>query len=369
MTETSLPSSTKTHSTMDLDISPELNRAVQSIVFNKYLIDRAVSDHGTSMLARDLHDGAYGPHVPMSFISYVLPFHRACARTDDGSPSYQFASVPTANTLGCSWRWRRKSLDKKAIEKCRDHLSDFGAMVNGKVDDATYAWVKPLGLFVPSEGKNRVDFLREVGVESIPARVYERTYPEPSRITIYSIQVSAFSATWAVLDGRWVENIPNPSWTLPLMKAYGVKGPVPWPSGFPEPEQIQLALFMPKGITSPLGNPEFGDEPVVDLKTVIATQNFEDESVRASVFDLRDAKIDHRVWQISLGIMLTCFVLLSLVPDEFAEARIFVGMALGAAMMGGVMPYIVPFVTTKRRSLAQNQYLPRTRAPKNNQSV
>ncbi|RMO08904.1 hypothetical protein ALQ48_200013 [Pseudomonas coronafaciens pv. zizaniae] len=50
---------------------------------------------------------------------------------------------------------------------------------------------------------------------------------EPARITIYRIQVSAFSATWAVLDGRWVENIPNPSWTLPLMKAYGVRGPVP----------------------------------------------------------------------------------------------------------------------------------------------
>lgn len=368
MTEISLSHSAKTQSTLDLDVSQELNRAVQSIVYNKYLIDRAVADHGASMLARDLHDGAYGPHVPMSFVSCVLPFYRACERTDDGSPTYQFASVPTANTLGCSWRWRRKSLDDKEAEKCREHLSDFVAMVSGKVDDATYAWVKPLGLFVPGEGKNRVDFFREEGVESIPARVYERTYPEPTRITIYRIQVSAFSATWAVLDGRWVENIPNPSWTLPLMKAYGVRGPVPWPSEFPEPKQVQLAFFMPKGITSPLGNPEFGDEPVVDLETVVATQTFKDESVRTSVFDLRDVKIDHRVWQISLGITLACFALLSLVPEEFAETRILIGIALGAAMTGGVMPYLVPFVTTKRRRLSQNQYLPRTRAPKNNQS-
>ncbi|WP_044423903.1 hypothetical protein [Pseudomonas savastanoi] len=135
------------------------------------------------------------------------------------------------------------------------------------------------------------------------------------------------------------------------MKAYGVRGPVPWPSEFPEPKQVQLAFFMPKGITSPLGNPEFGDEPVVDLETVVATQTFKDESVRTAVFDLRDVKIDHRVWQISLGITLACFALLSLVPEEFAETRILIGIALGAAMTGGVMPYLVPFLTTKRRRL------------------
>ncbi|WP_259641752.1 hypothetical protein [Pseudomonas syringae group genomosp. 3] len=153
------------------------------------------------------------------------------------------------------------------------------------------------------------------------------------------------------------------------MKAYGVKGPTSWPIDFPKAEQVQLAFFMPKGTTSPLGNPEFGDEPVVDLETVVATQNFKDESVRTAVFDLRDVKIDHRVWQISLGITLACFALLRLVPEEFSETRILIGIALGAAMTGGVMPYVVPFVTTKRRRLAQNQYLPRARAPKNNQST
>ncbi len=124
-----------------------------------------------------------------------------------------------------------------------------------------------------------------------------------------------------------------------------------------------------KGSPRNPGRFKFGDEAVVDLETVVATQNFKDESVRTAVFDLRDVKIDHRVWQISLGITFVSLVLLSLVPDEFAEIRIFIGMALGAVMTGGVMPYIVPFVTTKRRRLAQNQYLPRTRAPKNNQST
>ncbi|PYD11621.1 hypothetical protein DND36_30160 [Pseudomonas savastanoi pv. glycinea] len=53
-------------------------------------------------------------------------------------------------------------------------------------------------------------------------------------------------------------------------------------------------------------------------------------------------------------------------PARFLSKKMgFFRGYLGAAMTGGVMPYIVPFVTTKRSSLARKKFLPRTRAPKN----
>jgi len=355
---------TSTQDPINPGVSDALDRVVQTIVHNKYLIDCAVADHGASMLARDLHDGAYGPHEPFPFLCHILPFYRTCERPDDGSPAYEYGLVPTANTIGCSWRWRHKSLSAGEVESCRERLTDFAAMVRGKVDPATYAWVKPLGIFVPGEGKNRVDFLREEGIVAIPAKVYERTYPEPSRIVVYEIRKSAFSATWAVLDGRWVENVPNPSWTLPLMEAYGVNTGESWPSNFPEPELVQLALFQRKGATSPLGNPDFGNVPVVDLETIWAIEAFETEPVQATIFDMRDAKIDHRLWKVAAVVALGAGALLSLLPDTWNDARIIAGMAFGAAITAFVLPYAVPFVVTKRNALAKDAFLPLSRAPK-----
>lgn len=349
---------------LDTGVTDDLNCAVQAIVRNKYLIDCAVGDHGASMLARDLHDGGYGPHEPMPFLCHILPFYRACERVDDGTPTFECALVPTRNTLGCSWRWRRKSLSGDEIESCRDKLTDFAAMSNGEVDDATYAWVKPLGIFAPSEGKNRVDFFREEGIEAIPARVFEWTYPEASRVKIYDVKKGGFSGVWAVLDDRWVEPVPNPSWTLPLMRAYGAKTAERWPANFPEPEQVQLAFFQNPGTTSPLGNPDFGDVPVADLHTIAAIQEFESQPVRITTFELRDVKIDHRVWAFSLAAALIACVLLGALPPQWSDARVIAGIALGSALAVGVMPYTVPFLTTKRGALAKGSFLPRSQAPK-----
>lgn len=349
---------------LDTGVTDDLNRAVQAVVRNKYLMDVAVADHGASMLARDLHDGALGPHEPLPFLCHILPFYRACERVDDGTPTYEFALVPTSNTLGCSWRWRRTSLSESDLESCRDKLTDFVAMADGKVDDATYAWVKPLGIFAPCEGKNRVDFFREEGIESIPARVFEWTYPEASRIEIYDVKKGGFSGVWAVLDGRWVEPVPNPTWTLPLLRAYGAKTAERWPASFPEPEQVQLAFFQRPGTTSPLGNPDFGEVPVADLHTIMAIQNFKSQPVRIAPIELRHVKIDHRVWLFSLAAALIACVLLVALPSQWTNARVIAGIALGSALAVGVTPYMVPFMTTKRGALAKGSFLPLSLAPK-----
>ncbi|KJK06758.1 hypothetical protein [Pseudomonas tussilaginis] len=349
--------------TFEPGISDKLAQAVHSIVYSKYLMDCAVKDHGATMLAPNLFDSGYWPLEPMSFLSQILPFHRTCKRTDDGSPDYQYALVPTSNTLGCSWRWRRKHLEPLKAEELLEQLTDFDAMTRKEIDEASYCWIKPLGIFAPSEGKNRVDFLREKGVATIPARIYEWTYSEPHRIVLYSVKKGAFDATWAVLDDRWVESVEHPSWTIPLLTAYGVKLEV-WPETFPKPESIQLALFQAPGVTSPLGHPDWEGIAIVDMDTINAIHVFQQEAVSTTAFELNEVKIDHRVWQFAIAVALIAGIALAALPEQWVEIRILAGMALGAAIMGGMMPYMAPFVRTRRKALRKNSFFPRRNAPK-----
>lgn len=361
MVEQSAAGGTGITATVDLGISDSLNRAAQAVVFNKYLIDRAAADHGASMLVRDLHD--YTPHHPLTFLCHILPFYRTCDRIDDGSPVFTCMEVPTANTLGCSWRWRGRDLRPKDREDCLA-LSDFQRMAEGKLDEAVYAWVKPLGIFAPSEGKNRVDFFREESKATIPAKVYERTYPNPSRLAFYVVKKGGYESTWVVLDGRWVEEVPNPSWTLPLLQAYGVKKFDSWPAHLPDPELVQLARFESVGVTSPLGHPDFGVIPVVDLETITAIQAHRSETVAATLFDLGDVRIDHRIWIGAAIITLLGFVLLAAMPDAWNDAKILAGLITGGAMGAGLAPFLLPILKARRSALSQHAFLPPSKAPK-----
>ncbi len=349
--------------TFELGISEKLTQTVHSIVHSKYLMDCAVKDHGATMLAPNLFDSGYWPLEPMSFLAQILPFRLTCERTDDGSPDYQYALVPTANTLGCSWRWRGKHLDPVTAEQMLKQLTDFDALTREEIDKAIYCWIKPLGIFAPSEGKNRVDFLRERGVTSIPAKIFEWTYPQPERIVLYTVKEGAFEATWAVLDDRWVETVEYPSWTIPLLAAYGVKLKV-WSDAFPRPEYIQRAFFQRPGVTSPLGHPDWDKAAVVDLDTINAIHSFQEEAVITTVFELKETKIDHRVWQFGIAVALTAGIALAALPESWVEIRIIAGMAFGAAIMGSVMPYMTPFVKTRRKALRKNSFFPRDKAPK-----
>lgn len=349
--------------TFETGISDKLTQTVHSIVYSKYVMDCAVKDHGATMLAPNLFDSGYWPLDPMSFLGRILPFSLTCERTDDGNPHYQYALVPTANTLGCSWRWRGKHLEPEKAEQMLKQLTDFDALTREEIDQAIYCWIKPLGIIAPSEGKNRVDFLRERGVTSIPAKIFEWTYPQPERIVLYTVKESAFEATWAVLDDRWVESVEHPSWTVPLMAAYGVELKV-WPDAFPRPEYIQRAFFQPSGVTSPLGHPDWGTAAVVDLDTINAIHSFQEEAVITTVFELKETRIDHRVWQLAIAVALTAGIAVAALPESWVEIRVLAAMAFGAAVMGGALPYLAPFVKTRRKALRKSSFLPRDRAPK-----
>ena len=346
---------------IDLGISTRMDRAAQAVVKNKTLIDAAVAEYDAKMLAGDLHDGGYGPAEPLPFVHRILPFAYTLGRTNRSV----MARVPTANTLGCSWHWRRGSLDVAEIEKCRAKVDNEAALLSGTIDPVSYVWIKALGLIAPLEGKNRVDFFRGERIKSIPAKVTEWTYIEPHRIVLYSVIDKAFKGTWAVLDGRWVEFVPHPSWTIPLMAAYGVPIENSWPKTYPAPADVLHALFDDSRLNSPFGNPEHDNATVIDLDTIKAIDEFQAEPQRTTMTDLKGVKIDHRVWQLSIVGVLSALVLMILLPAQWVEARIACGILMGAAGCAGMLPYLMHIITVPRSGLAKEQYLPTERCPKN----
>lgn len=360
MTGSLLPAK-DTVETIDLGISQNLNRVAQDVVKSKAMLDAAAAEFRPSMLERGLHDGGYGPAEPLPFLHRIVPFAYTIQRPDDTF----FARVPTTNTIGCSWAWHRGTLDDAEKLKRRHALDNNSALLAGTLNEAVYYWIKPLGLIAPHEGKNRVDFFRGEGLESIPAKVTECSYAEPGRVVLYAVKDHAFEATWAVLDGRWVEPVNNPNWTVPLMAAYGAKTELPWPETFPAPADVMLALFDQPRTNSPLGNPDHDHATVIDLDTIKAIDEFQSESVRATVHDLKDVRIDPRIWQYSLAAVVAVISLMLLLPEQWTDARMLCAIVLGAAGCAGMLPYLFHIITVPRRGLAKEQYLPRERCPKN----
>jgi len=346
--------------TIELGVNDRLNRAAQRLVKDKFLVDKSVAEHGAHMLARDLHDGGYGPHEPLPFLRLVLPFFFAITEV----PGRQPALVPTANTLGCCWRWRGTDFADEQVQSLIGKLSDVSGLLDKSLDLASYAWIKELGLLAPMEGKNRVDFLRGQGIDLIPAYVSERSYPSPERIKIYLIQISSFTETWAVLDGRWVEKVENPSWTLPMMEAYGVKTSAVWPADFPEPELVVQTLFGYSGTNTALGHPDFPNEVVVDLETLGVATSFNRSELSCIALQLNSARIDPRLWLFSAALALASGLALILAPTNWDDFKLGAAMAFGAAISAALLPSLVPFMRTQRKHIGNLHSLPLELSPK-----
>jgi hypothetical protein len=242
-------------------------------------------------------------------------------------------------------------------------LTDADALLAGTLNSASYHWIKPLGIIAPSEGKNRTDFLRGEGVELIPANVWEHTYPAAERLQIYEIEDGAFKETWAVLDGRWVQKVENPSWTNPLMQAYGVPVQQRWPRQFPSPKQVVLAMFERPGTTSPMGHPDHDYAPFVDLKTLEAISQYQTEEVRCAVLELKDIQIDRRIWACITTSFILGFLIWTLAPSAWTPLQGLAGVFVGIGL-GGLAIFLKGVVTTDRRNLSNQIRLPLDRAPK-----
>lgn len=259
---------------IDISLSDGLRSTAESFVQCKYELDRIIYGYNAPCLQSELTTGAF-PLEGTSFFRKVFPFTSSW-----GEGGAYLALVPTSLTLGCSWRWRGQHLSE---HERHNYLSLFTSPSADSVSHHTaYLWVRPLGLVLPSEGKNRVDFLREENVAWFPASVTECDYPEPKRIVVYTVNVHGQNQYWAVLDGRWVERVVHKDWAFPVLRAYGVSVEQCWPSNFPAVNDV-AAGFDRRDFHSK----SWDDNTSVDLDKIVKENTSNNTLVACSYMELR----------------------------------------------------------------------------------
>lgn len=146
-------------------------------------------------------------------------------------------NVPTAHTLGCSWRiWPDPNISKQEKEKVISYINSEAG-----IKGTQYIHVPELGLFLPHEGKNRVNFCRFHNIEHIPANTSTVHYPDTQRIKIYVRQDPKrrdVRDVLAILDNRYVQKVNHYAYALPLLRAYGVTVLDAWPKDLLKPSVL-----------------------------------------------------------------------------------------------------------------------------------
>jgi hypothetical protein len=332
---------------LDISMPDELHRSILTLVQSKYVLDKVVRSSGARYLCSELNgDDHYGPLEGPDFFRQVFPF----VPTFGGMADSFAALVPTNQTVGCSWRWRGEDLSE---DRRKEYFERFTNPPPKSLRTHTgYLWIRPLGLLLPVEGKNRVDFLREEKVEWFPAWATECDYPAPSRLVVYSVKVYGQSECWAVLDGRWVERMPHPNWSKPVLRAYGVAVEQRWPHDFPSVQNVVA------GFERPDKHPKFMNDDVVDLDGIASDYATKNALVACSFMELhgvvrlRSLSI---VWY-WLGALTLSLLAATYLLRSWDWSMIF-SMSAGAGMGACLLPFALfdrPFFRATRAMTIQN---------------
>ena len=325
----------------DLSYLPDqVRQAARELVDLKYRIDMAARD-GTSGIPRDLHGtmpgGEWGPHFGQEFFCSIIPFlprdFETCSATE--------LMVPTSHTFGCSWRWwPDRYCDEKDEHDIRRHIfSDYG------LKSTSYTFIPQLGLFLPGEGKNRVNFCRHHEIEYFPARVYPHDFPEAKRISVYVHDTAGGLDVWAVLDDRYAQKMTHYAYALPLLRAYGVEFPGKWPVGWPSISDLLANQLC-------CSDESTFNKPVIDMQAVRGVLDQDKTSrengeiyVKTNVLDLPLAGLV----RFTLIAIFLCIVSLLIYGflDEGILAKI--AMVMAAFMAGAVTALSVPAFHIKQK--------------------
>lgn len=169
------------------------------------------------------------------FVASVVPFASDSARGETVA-----ARVPLKFLLGHSQRWGKQ--DVAEPKSLAAYLVSDDRSVPGNADLAEVMLLSPLGLAWAHAGRGRVGFLRAMGAETLAARVTALPYPAAEQLALYLAECDGTTQVWCVLDKRKLRALSVPSLTLPLLSAYGVGAPEPWPSNWPEPAEVGAEL-------------------------------------------------------------------------------------------------------------------------------
>jgi hypothetical protein len=334
---------------LEICISSTLGDAVRRLVRNKYLLDKVASDNFGVCIEAELSGSASGGLLEgADFFSRVFPFGFEADAVHDF-----FALVPTKYTLGCSWRWRLEQLGDRKQE---EYLAVFTKPPSGSglKFHTGYLWIKSLGLLLAVEGKNRVDFLREKGVQWFPARVSEAKYPDASRLVLYSVTVNAQNECWAVLDSQWLERVPHPAWTKPVLQAYGALVDQEWPHEFPHVQSVAAEFNYPD--KQPI-NPY---RKSLDLHRISAEYARKNELALCSLWQLRGIvrfrSLYIPIFFVAAYLASSIAVLEIMQPWSWQKAGIVVaGICLGGSLVAGLF-FFGSLFRAKRKTIEQRNY-------------
>ncbi|MGU7843794.1 hypothetical protein ACV22V_30555 [Burkholderia sp. AW33-5] len=320
------------------NISPKLRDEIQQLVDAKYELDE-LARHGTAgrRLTTPFHDGSSGPRNGTGFFQTVLPFSSFETCGDAFS-----ALVPVSQTIGASWRWTTRSVPEAERSARLARLQDPARATPEDRERADFMWIKPLGLFLAHEGKNRVGFFRDMNAQWIPANVAPYDYPAADRLAIYEVKHAQQTVYWAVLDGQLLEPINHPDWALPVLRAYGVRQHHQWPHDFPPVEVTATAL------TTRLVNPVSCRPAPLDLELVREKEAYESEEVSCSLLDVEPIRIPWDFLGTMACISIGAIVLLGILPEEWPNLRIVTGIVAGIGMGGMLTPLCKLFRLPRR---------------------
>jgi hypothetical protein len=320
--------------------SPELEEAVIQLVASKHRCDAMVrqgdrlaslAGYGLELWTNDAPDG-------FAFWRSTFPF------VHDGIPGKSIAAlVPARRTIGDAHRRYPEAMPMEEQEEKLAFLQLTDRTVWGNQECATYTWIRPLGLFLAGEGKNRVSLFQRLGIEWIPACVSAEDYPSPDRIVLYMIKGVCSPQCWAVLDGRWAEQLANPAWALPVLRAYGVEVEQRWPTELPPLTEVMRAQ-------EEIAKDHRLKRPQVDLDVVRAREAWENEHVRVSPLSRLSLTSSWKFVAAWLTTVLISTSLLMVLPENWTTVRLIAAGLLGGAL--GVCAIVqTKFIPMRRRDI------------------
>jgi hypothetical protein len=222
-------------------LGEQTNRQLASAVINLVDAKRALDGNGWSALSGILGGSLPGrlgsePAWPSEIMRAVLPFIDLTAAGAAVS-----ALIPVAQTIGMNCKWSPRTVQAEKRDQLVEHLTDLRRASPEDFERSDTFWIRPFNLFLATEGKNRVSFLAACGVELMPSLVCAVNYPRAERLRLFEAADGCEDRIVCVLDNEHVLPVRSPSWSLPLMRAYGVDVER-WPREFPSFEDVCAQL-------------------------------------------------------------------------------------------------------------------------------
>jgi hypothetical protein len=207
------------------DIDSSLLDRIRTVVAARRDADDDKGSAAARVLAMSIHgrDKHHGTMNPICFGRAILPFFGGYSDTQ--SPIQ--ALIPIDQTVGESWKWGPQHGAQIAHNGNVDEFVAFLLHPDRASGDsssrAMVLWIRPLGLFLSHEGKNRIALLAAQGAEWMPAEVAPCGYPPADTLELYEVEEYGETVVVCVKENRYAVMVRNPAWTLPILRAYGVK--------------------------------------------------------------------------------------------------------------------------------------------------